>query len=316
MKMSTLEYFIVLAESKSINQAAQDLYITQPCLTRAIQSMEKELGIQLFHRDSSGVTLTEMGQRILPEAKQAVRYYRGWKELGKEVPIPQIDIYSQSVFSLFLLPDILLRFRRKHPNVAVNLTSVLKPERHISRDVHNPVLALTVCNDNLYEKASAAQGNKGLPLMEGEYHCILNAKNPLANRETISFEELREMYFVFTHTKGLTEAGWTGGALYSEFFKIMDPSHIIEVESLSNVIALMCKNTEGCSFAYYPMLTAWDAIGEGKLVHIPVRGQKMSGAACLFYEQESYRQHPVVRELVTDIKETARAVEQRAREKK
>ncbi len=69
MKLSTLEYFVVLAESESINKAAQKLYVTQPCLTRAIQGIEKEIGVQLFVRDKSGIMLTKAGEKILPEAK-------------------------------------------------------------------------------------------------------------------------------------------------------------------------------------------------------------------------------------------------------
>lgn len=45
MKMKMLEYFITLAEAKSINEAAQKLYITQPSLTKALQLFEKEIGV-------------------------------------------------------------------------------------------------------------------------------------------------------------------------------------------------------------------------------------------------------------------------------
>ena len=45
MKIKVLEYFITLAEAKSINEAAQKLYITQPSLTKALQLFEKEIGV-------------------------------------------------------------------------------------------------------------------------------------------------------------------------------------------------------------------------------------------------------------------------------
>ena len=77
MNMSTLEYFVALADAPSINRAAQQLYVTQSCLTRAIQSMERELGVSLFYRDKSGSTLTEAGKRILPEAREMLKCYHG-----------------------------------------------------------------------------------------------------------------------------------------------------------------------------------------------------------------------------------------------
>lgn len=64
LKIKALEYFITLAESQSINEAAQKLYIAQPSLTKALQLFEKEIGVQLFHRTKSGIQLTEAGKKI------------------------------------------------------------------------------------------------------------------------------------------------------------------------------------------------------------------------------------------------------------
>lgn len=50
MKIKVLEYFITLAESQSINEAAGKLYIAQPSLTKALQLFEAEIGTQLFQR--------------------------------------------------------------------------------------------------------------------------------------------------------------------------------------------------------------------------------------------------------------------------
>ena len=311
MNMNTLEYFVALAEERSINRAAQKLYISQSCLTRAIQSMEKELGIWLFQRDKSGSTLTEAGRQILPEAREMLKYYRGWKKLEEMDALRRIDIYSHSVFSLLLLPDSLLRVKKNHPEVAINLISILKPENYISRDIYQPVLALTVCNGYRYEKAVAAQGNEPAVLFEGEYQCMVNARSPLAAKEAITFEDLREYIFVFTHVKGLVEGDKSSTEMFRNLFSILPPSSIMEVESLPNVISLLRKNPEAFSLALYPMLTGWDAVARGEVVHIPVRFQKNRGRACLFYAERAYRQHPALRELVEDIKASARALTDR-----
>ena len=62
MKLKTLEYFITLAESRSINEAAQKLYIAQPSLTKSLQLFEEEVGCRLFYRDKAGIRLTEIGR--------------------------------------------------------------------------------------------------------------------------------------------------------------------------------------------------------------------------------------------------------------
>ena len=74
MKIEVLQYFTVLAESRSISEAAQKLYIAQPSLTKSLQMFEEELGFRLFERSRGGITLTPEGKKILPQAKKMVEY--------------------------------------------------------------------------------------------------------------------------------------------------------------------------------------------------------------------------------------------------
>ena len=68
MDVRRLKYFIVTAEERSISRAAERLHITQPPLTRHIQSLEEELGVLLFNRTSWGVELTQAGTALLKHA--------------------------------------------------------------------------------------------------------------------------------------------------------------------------------------------------------------------------------------------------------
>ena len=69
MDVRRLKYFIVTAEERSISRAAERLHITQPPLTRHIQSLEEELGARLFTRTNSGVELTQAGTALLDHAR-------------------------------------------------------------------------------------------------------------------------------------------------------------------------------------------------------------------------------------------------------
>ena len=84
MKIKTLEYFITVAESRSINEAAKKLYIAQPGLTKALQGLEDEIGCTLLYRDGTGIRLTAEGEKILPEARQIVAYYNSWLALSQQ----------------------------------------------------------------------------------------------------------------------------------------------------------------------------------------------------------------------------------------
>ena len=129
MKIKVLEYFITLAESQSINEAAGKLYIAQPSLTKALQLFEAEIGTQLFQRKKTGIQLTEAGKRILPEAKQMVEYYNGWLSLSEKLPLRAVDIYIQASFPNFLLPKVVLQFKKLHPSLQINCEVSRTPEQ-------------------------------------------------------------------------------------------------------------------------------------------------------------------------------------------
>ena len=65
MQIKQLEYLVKIVENGSISKAAEQLYITQPNLTKAVSSLEKEYGIRLFNRRARGVELTAEGKEFM-----------------------------------------------------------------------------------------------------------------------------------------------------------------------------------------------------------------------------------------------------------
>ena len=76
MTLQQLHYAIVISETGSMNKAAERLYIAQPSLTGAMQELERELGITIFHRSGRGVTLTNDGQEFIDYARQVYHHGR------------------------------------------------------------------------------------------------------------------------------------------------------------------------------------------------------------------------------------------------
>ena len=69
MELLQMKYFLAVAREESISRAADFLYITQPSLTRQIQSMEKEVGQPLFVRGGKKMRLTEAGLLLKKRAE-------------------------------------------------------------------------------------------------------------------------------------------------------------------------------------------------------------------------------------------------------
>lgn len=74
MKQIQLEYFVRVVEEKSFTKAAEKLFISQPALSKAIRSMEKELGVVLFNRAPKELSLTEEGKTVYRYAVDVLNY--------------------------------------------------------------------------------------------------------------------------------------------------------------------------------------------------------------------------------------------------
>ena len=70
MTLQALQYFIAVAKHKNFTKAAEECFVTQPALSRAIRELEEELGCRLFARNTRSVVLTAAGEYCLAEAKR------------------------------------------------------------------------------------------------------------------------------------------------------------------------------------------------------------------------------------------------------
>lgn len=72
MRIQQLHYIIKIVETGSMNEAAKQLFITQPSLSNAVRDLEREMGIDIFNRNPKGITLTKDGVEFLSYARQVV----------------------------------------------------------------------------------------------------------------------------------------------------------------------------------------------------------------------------------------------------
>ena len=80
MTLQQLRYIITISETGSLNKASEMLYVSQPSLSSALQELEKEIGIVIFHRSGKGVTLTGDGAEFLPYARNLYQQYEALLE--------------------------------------------------------------------------------------------------------------------------------------------------------------------------------------------------------------------------------------------
>lgn len=306
MKLKTLEYFITLAESRSINEAAQKLYIAQPSLTKSLQLFEEEIGCRLFYRDKAGIRLTEAGKKVLPEAKQMVSYYNGWLTLSQQCALKVVNVYIQYSFPNFLLPDVILNFKKRHPDIQVNCEVCAAPEQYISQDIEQPALTLFVCGaKNPIETYSKLQGNPPAILFRGEYRCLTNSQSSLASHSSVTPEDLKH------HLCALRSSAEAPAPVISALLDwlspIVPPEQFIRSESVDSIIKMVETHNDVYALSYYPVLNRYEGIRSGKLISIPFANDCSDGDLCLFYSKRACRRHPDLQELVDEIQKSSQA---------
>ena len=72
MNILHLKYAVEIAKTKSISRAAENLYMGQPNLSRAIKELEDNLNITIFNRNSKGITITPEGEEFLQYARRII----------------------------------------------------------------------------------------------------------------------------------------------------------------------------------------------------------------------------------------------------
>src|SRR5262249_6491954 len=114
--------FLVTAEEGSLSAAAPALGLAQPTLGRQVDALEQQLGVVLFERVGRGLTVTKGGLELLDHvrsmglAANAVSLAASGQSQSLE---GSVSITASDVNSAFLLPPILARLRRTHPNVEI-----------------------------------------------------------------------------------------------------------------------------------------------------------------------------------------------------
>lgn len=131
MELRHLRYFVAVAEERNFTRAAERLHIAQPPLSRQMQQLEETLGVQLIEKGSRPLRLTEAGQFFLAHAKPLLEQVRDLKSMTQRVGKLERTLTAGFVASTLygLLPDIIRRYRERHPEVEVTLHEMTTVEQ-------------------------------------------------------------------------------------------------------------------------------------------------------------------------------------------
>ena len=123
MDFPELQYFLAIARHRNLTRAAQELYISQPTLTKFLQKQERELGGKLFRKNGHQYDLTFLGQRYLDYAQKVIALNQDWRKELSDMSSSyegELNISLPPMRSACLIPQLLTEFHKVHPGVHIN----------------------------------------------------------------------------------------------------------------------------------------------------------------------------------------------------
>lgn len=195
MTLVQIHYFLTITKFGSYSRAAQELFITQPALTRSMRELESELGLELFHRSGRGVVLSREGEKFLYEARDL---YRQYEELKSRYCDPEKIRQSFSVctqhysFAVQAFVNLVQETGTRNYEFSIKEGKT----REVIADVSSMrseigILYQSNFNARIIQKILQENNLDFHPLITCHAYVYITDDHPLAARSSVTFEDLR-----------------------------------------------------------------------------------------------------------------------------
>ena len=267
MTLQQLVYAVKIADTKSMNKAAAELYVSQPALSSTIRDLEEELNIELFIRTNRGIVITAEGDEFLSYARQMVelnqmiedRYINNEKKKNKfSVSMQHYSFAVEAFIELakeIRLDDFELAVHETRTNEVIEFVRDYRSELGI--------LYLNEFNRKALQKIFSENGLEFTELFDCDVFVYLSNEHPLAEKEKIAFEELKD-YPCLSFEQGERNSFYYA----EEVFSTLEYKQIIRADDRATMLNLMvgmngytlcsgiiCEELNGSAYRAIPLDT-------------------------------------------------------------
>jgi len=125
MNLQYLRVFLTVAEHEHITRASEELILSQPAVTKTIQHLEQEIGLELIERHGRRIALTHAGHVLHNYARRVFALEREMEEALsalRDVDAGEVTVAASTTTGVYLLPPIIARYHARYPKVTLNIT--------------------------------------------------------------------------------------------------------------------------------------------------------------------------------------------------
>lgn len=269
MNLHQLRVFAAAVRHDGIGAAARALGMSQPAVSRAVAELERDLGVQLLERSTSGVHATPVGLELFEHAQAVAAAERGAEEAmaaARGLTSGTLHIGASTTIATYVLPPLIGAFARDHPGIDLRLSSV-----------HTRVLVPLVRNyevDVAFAEAPVADPRVTVTRWITDDMVVVAAPtHRLAQRAAVKGavepaaldEELLILREPESGTRDLVLQGLTAGGVV--------PTRTMSADGTEVIKRLVA---EGVGIAVVSRVTVAEQLALGRLTVVPVRGLRLT----------------------------------------
>lgn len=245
MKLLQLKYFVGVCNHGSLSLASKFLYVTQPTLSTAITTLEKEYNVTLFERKNNMMIITEEGEFFYEKAKRILEiidiFEADLRDFVKNKTTIRIGV--PPMIGSFLFPKIYNQYILEHIGAKFEIWE--DGSLSIRQKIMNKTLDLgfSILNDSEHEQYEREV------ILETELLFCVSKDNHLANKASLSIEDIKDEPIVF-----MREGFFQTRLINQMFDKVGAKPNIVIVSSQISVLRNFVKMNSGGAFLIKELL--------------------------------------------------------------
>ncbi|MCI5891566.1 MAG: LysR family transcriptional regulator [Lachnospira sp.] len=220
MTLQQLKYAITVAQTGTITEAAEKLYISQPSLTNAIHELEKEMNIEIFTRTNKGIIVSKDGVDFLGYARQVLEQaavledkYKGGGG-GKKKFCISTQHYS---FAVNAFVDLIKKYGQDEYDFSIRETQTYEIIEDVAKmNSELGIIFMDDFNDVVLNKILKSNDLEFHQLYSAKPHVFISRRHPLAGKQIITNEQL-EAYPYLSYEQGEHNSFYFSEEIFSTY---------------------------------------------------------------------------------------------------
>ncbi len=271
MDLSELEVLVAVAQEKGFSRAAERLHRTQPAVSQAIRRLEEDVGTRLVDRSSKDGTLTAAGELLYGHAQRLLNLRRDAETAVRELRYLERGkvALAANEYTVLHLLDVLAEFRRRHPQLRVEV------KRSLASEIPSEVLGRDV-EIGIVTYRPPQPGLAVVPIASDDLVLLVAPSHPLAGRTQVTIRQLGGEVFLAHNVRSTNRE-----RVVKAFERHRTPLQIVmELPTLDAINRLVAA---GVGVALVPRRAAEAELARGEVAALAVSDLRLPRAVNLVY---------------------------------